>query len=231
MTEASRDAVFAVLLATMRPIASMLLRFGVSYRDFDRVSKTAFVEVAASEHGVSGKPANVSRVSLVTGLTRKAVRQIQEQKLQAKLPQLEIRSLPAEVLHVWHTDPRFYKAQGIPNQLQWDSGPNSFSDLVRHCSTTASPAALRAELIRVGAIQESSGGELSANRRSFVPSTLEERLVQGLQYGLRPLAMTVAHNASTDDPGLLRFQRIVWNYCLPKSLRGDMDRLVTKRLE
>lgn len=231
MSDAARDAVSAVLLATMRPIASMLLRFGVTYQDFDRICRAAFVEVAIDEYGARGKPANISRVALMTGLTRKAVRIIQEQKLEAHLPQLDIRSLPAEVLNVWHTDPRFSKSYGEPRILSWGPGSNSFFDLVRQCSSSVSPATMAAELLRVGAITESEDGLLTAGRRSFVPSTTEERLIQGLQYGLRPLAMTVAHNAATIDPQNLRFQRIVWNYCLPKSQRGAMDQLVSRRLE
>ncbi len=71
---------------------------------------------------------------------------------------------------------------------------------------------------------------LIASRRSFVPSTAEGRLIQGLQYGLRPLAMTVAHNARTEDSAKLRFQRLVWNYCQPQSRRSDVDALIAQRL-
>ena len=134
MSDRPSDTVYSVLLATLRPIASMLLRFGVTYQDFDRVCKAAFVEVAIQEYGAAGKPATVSRVSLMTGLTRKVVRRVQEQKLQASLPQPEIRSLPAEVLNVWHKDSRFRGPDGQPSPLSWDSSPTSFCELVRNCS-------------------------------------------------------------------------------------------------
>jgi hypothetical protein len=42
--------------------------------------------------------------------------------------------------------------------------------------------------------------------------------------------MTVAHNARTEGSGNLRFQRLVWNYCLPESQRGAVDALVKQRL-
>lgn len=231
MKERPSDTVYSVLLATLRPIASMLLRFGVNYQDFERVCKAAFVEVAVEEYGVGGKPASVSRVSLMTGLTRKVVRKVQEEKLQATLPQPEIRSLPAEVLNVWHKDSNFCDAKGRPSPLSWDTSSASFCELVRRCSSSVSPATMRDELLRVGAIAEAEGGFLFPKRRSFVPATTEERLIQGLQYGLRPLAMTVAHNTTTGEPRNLRFQRIVWNYCLPKGKRVAVDELVTQRLE
>ncbi|MEO8223624.1 MAG: DUF6502 family protein, partial [Gammaproteobacteria bacterium] len=131
MVRLARETVSAVLLATLRPLASMLLRFGVSYQDFDRVCKAAFVEAATDEYGVGGKPASTSRVALMTGLTRKAVRNIQGQRLSTVLPQPDIRSLPAEVLNLWHTDPRFCESYGVSRPLSWDSGPVSFGELVR----------------------------------------------------------------------------------------------------
>lgn len=231
MSESARETVYAVLLATIRPIASMLLRFGVSYQDFDRVCKAAFIDVAMGEYGVRGKPANVSRVALMTGLTRKVVRRVRAQQPNGILSKHEARSLPSEVLNVWHTDFRFCSTYGKPRALTWGSNPGSFCELVRHCSRTVSPATMRAELTRVGAVTESESGLFIANRRSFIPSTTEERLIQGLQYGLRPLAMTVAHNAKAEESGNLRFQRLVWNYCLPESQRGAVDALVVQRLK
>lgn len=231
MGDVSRDGLFAVLLATLRPIASMLLRFGVSYRDFDLVCRAAFVEAATEDHSTGGKQANISRVSLVTGLSRKAVRLVQEQKIEISLPQPDNRSLPAEVLHVWHTNSRFSLGAVGARDLDWDTGANSFTELVRLCSSTVSPASMCAELLRVGAIQKTDAGLLAAKRRAFVPSTSIERLIQGLQYGIRPLALTVAHNAAADDSQSLRFQRIVWNNCPPKEQRVEIERVVKKRLE
>jgi len=231
MSKSGRETVYAVLLATVRPIASMLLRFGVTYQDFDRVCKAAFVEVATSEYGLRGKPANDSRVALMTGLTRKVVRRVRAQQPNELLSKDGIRSLPSEVLNVWHTDFRFCSTYGKPRALTWDSDAGSFCELVRHCSRSVSPATMRSELTRVGAVTQSENGLFIANRRSFIPSTIEERLIQGLHYGLRPLAMTVAHNASSEGSGNLRFQRLVWNYCVPKSQRGVVDELVAQRLK
>lgn len=231
MSDKNREDIYAVLLSTLRPIASMLLRLGVTYQDFERVAQAAFVAVAAKEYGGRGKPANASRISLITGLTRKVVGRIQSAPASVVPPYIGRGSLPAEVLNVWHTDFHFCNTLGKPKPLPWDGESTSFCELVRKCSKSVSPATLRAELVRVGAVTVSESGLLIATRRSFVPSTSEERLILGLQYGLRPLAMTVAHNAATADTSKLRFQRLVWNYCLPASQRADVDALVTQRLK
>ncbi len=231
MNNPIRGTVYSVLLATLRPIASILLRFGINYHDFDSICKAAFVGVAMDEYGSRGRSANVSRISLMTGLPRKAVRLVQAQLLEAPLSTNEVRSLPSEVLNVWHTDFRFCSTYGKPRSLPWDSGNGSFCQLVRHCSRSVSPATMRAELLRVGAVSVSENGFFVANRRSFIPATTEERLIQGLQYGIRQLGMTVAYNAGTEEGKKLRFQRIVWNYCLPKAQRAAIDSLLAERLQ
>lgn len=230
MKKPVRGTVYAVLLATLRPIASILLKFGIGYQDFDRVCKAAFVGVAMDEYGSRGRPANVSRISLMTGLPRKVVRLVQGQLLEAPLSKSEVRSLPSEVLNVWHTDFRFCSPYGKPKSLTWDADSGSFSELVRHCSRSISPATMRAELVRVGAMSESENGLFVASRRSFIPATTEDRLIQGLQYGLRQLALTVAYNAGTEESRNLRFQRVVWNYSLPKAQGGSIEKLLTERL-
>lgn len=225
------ETVFAVMLATVRPIASMLIQFGITYQDFDEVVKTAFVEAAGKLNHADSKRPNVSRISVSTGLSRKVVRLVQEQLLTSKVPRPEIRSLPSEVLFVWHTDSRFSMSLGTPRELTWDTGGGSFCDLVKSCSATVSPSVMKGELLRVGAIVETEAGNLQAVRRSFIPSTREGRLIHGLQYGLRPLALTLAHNTNPDLGHDVRFQRIVWNFCVPKEQRAAMDALVTRRLE
>lgn len=231
MSDKNRENVYAVLLATLRPIASMLLRLGVNYKDFERIAQAAFVSVARREYGPRGRPANTSRVALMTGLTRKLVSRIQSEPVNDSDPGPGSRSLPSEVLHVWHTDFRYCNTFGKPKPLAWDSEPASFCQLVRHCSKSVSPATMLAEFVRVGAVSESESGLLIATRRSFIPSTAEERLIQGLQYGLRPLAMTVAHNAGAGGKSELRFQRLIWNYCRPRSERHDLNELISQRLK
>lgn len=231
MTNKTREDVYAVLLATLRPIASMLLRLGISYRDFDRVAQAAFVAVATTEYGVKGRPANASRVSLMTGLTRKLVGRIQSAPHVAPAFDLGARSVLGEVLNVWHTDFRYCTTIGRAKPLMWSSDSPSFCDLAQQCSKSISPAAILAELVRVGAVTQSENGMLIASRRSYVPAAADQRLIQGFQYGLRPLAMTVAYNAAEKDSSKLRFQRLVWNYSLPKSQRGVVEALVSQRLK
>ena len=57
----------------LRPIALILLRGGITWKEFAELSKSVFVSVATDEFGIRGRPTNVSRVSILTGISRKEV--------------------------------------------------------------------------------------------------------------------------------------------------------------
>ena len=73
MSSAIQDRVISATGACLRPIARVLLRCGVSYRQFADMAKEAFIEEALSERDSRGRRANTSRVSVRTGISRKEV--------------------------------------------------------------------------------------------------------------------------------------------------------------
>lgn len=230
MTDSAQKPLFAAILAVMRPVAATLLRFGVGYREFSDICKTAFVEAASEEFGVRGRQTNTSRVAAMTGLTRKEVRRIKSLSLDTILPSAANHSAPAEVLHVWHADRRFCSPTGMPNALHFDAGPASFSVLVGSCAGDIPPGAIRAELKRVGAVVEDSDGRLVVQRRYYVPTDASDRLLQGLLFGLRPVAQTVAHNTKLISAGERRFQRVVQSRLIPVGRQHEVEQRLRERM-
>jgi hypothetical protein len=231
MTEPESNFLNAVLIATMRPIAAMLLKFGVGYREFSEACKIAFVEIAGEQFGVHGRLTSISRVALMTGLSRKEVRNIREGRASLGVVESALTHFPAEVLRLWFTDARYRDSRGIPKPLLWDKDPGSFAELVRNCGSTLSPVAMRDELIRVGAVHQDASGALFPLRRYFIADAARDRLTEGIQFGIRPLALTVAKNVSTSvGLGDLRFQRVVDSYSIPLERRAALEEEVTSRL-
>jgi hypothetical protein len=64
--------------ALLRPIASVVLKCGMTWREFSELSKSVFVSVATDEFGIRGRPTNISRVSILTGISRKEVKRQSE---------------------------------------------------------------------------------------------------------------------------------------------------------
>jgi hypothetical protein len=215
----------------MRPIAAMLLRFGVGYRDFAQASKIAFVEVASEEFGGRGRPTNISRIALMTGLSRKEVRIIKESQARGNQAETLLTHFPAEVLRRWFTNERYCDSAGLPKPLAWDKNPGSFTELVRSCGSSLSPVAMRAELIRVGAVKQDDSGVLVALRRYFIADSAKDRLAEGIQFGIRPLALTIVKNVESVGLGALRFQRVVDSYSIPAERRAALEQEINGRLK
>ncbi|MFQ5549243.1 MAG: DUF6502 family protein, partial [Woeseia sp.] len=70
MQDKIQRQILDALLVAIRPLARALLRVGIGYREFAEISKAAFVDIATKDYGLRGRPTNISRVAVMTGLTR-----------------------------------------------------------------------------------------------------------------------------------------------------------------
>src|SRR5262245_770200 len=70
-------ALNAATARMLRPLVRVLLRNGIPYRAFADTARQVYVEVAEKEFALPGKPQTVSRVSTLTGLSRKEVTRTQ----------------------------------------------------------------------------------------------------------------------------------------------------------
>jgi hypothetical protein len=219
----------AALLGALRPLAAMLLRFGIGYREFAEVAKAAFVDAATAEFGVRGRPTNISRVAAMTGLTRKEVRRLRSRPDAAATT--GPGTVPADVLHRWHTDPRYLDLPGIPRELPFDGPEPSFAGLVRACAGDLPAGAIRAELLRIGAVAEAPSGALRPSRREVVPASAMDAMLEGFATGMRPVTLTVAWNAAmAGSGGRRRFQRAVTSRQVPVDRVGEAEDVLRQRL-
>ena len=70
------QALSAATLHLLRPLVRILLRNHVSHRTFAELAKRVYVEVANIEFGIPGKKQTVSRIAILSGLTRKEVQRL-----------------------------------------------------------------------------------------------------------------------------------------------------------
>lgn len=194
MQDEIQKSILGAFLVVLRPMARILLRFGIGYREFSEIAKTAFVDVASSDYGLRGRPTNISRVAVMTGLTRKEVKRLRD-KLSSGEEKLAVRTTPmCEVLHRWHSEDDFIDHNGRPATLPFAEVSPSFSDLVRRYGGDIPPGAMRTELKRVGAVHEDDDGRLSVIRRSIRPALSHENLIAALAHSAYPLLTNIAHN-------------------------------------
>jgi hypothetical protein len=191
--------ILGALLLVLRPLARAMLRAGIGYREFAEVSKTAFVDVAGKDYGLRGRPTNISRVAVMTGLTRKEVRRIRDKAEVGDEIGLVKLTPMSQVMHRWYTEDKYTSDNGKPKVLGFDSDGASFADLVKKFGGDIPPGAMRTELKRIGAIEELESGQLRALSRSVVGIDDHEKLVRGLAHVMYPAALTMVHNISEGD--------------------------------
>jgi len=188
------------------PVARLLLRNGISYKEFAEISRIAFVNVAGTDYGIRGRPTNVSRVSAMTGIGRKEVRRLRQLADEySGDSRVQLNPL-GDVLHRWYTDPAYRAGDGRPKRLAYKGGKVSFSTLVQACAGDLPVGAIRVELIRTGAIVVDAEGRMLPKRRHNVPDALDDAVISGIVYGLRALASTIAFNSNA-PPGHARIER------------------------
>lgn len=222
--------ILGAFLVVLKPVARILLRYGIGFREFSEIAKTAFVDVASSDFGLRGRPTNISRVAVMTGLTRKEVRRLRDKIADGK-DTVIVKPTPMwDILHYWHADRDFLDSTGRPAKLPFAGENSSFSNLVRHYGGDIPPGAMRTELKRVGAIAEDEEGNLTVLKRTFRPKGDHESLVASLVHGVYPLIATVSHNTDPDRVGPTWTQRIAFTQAVRKDDVPRIKRITADRI-
>lgn len=196
----------------LKPLVKLLISQGVSHGDFSEAAKDVYVEVAIRHFDASNK-VNQSRTAILTGLTRKEVRNVIDRALRAELHSKNF-SRPSRVLAGWHSDPRYLGPYGVPLEIPYegasDSDAPSFVSLVRTYSGDMAPRPMLKELMRIGAVVETENSTYKVLRREFIPEALSPELVERLGEVSHNFFSTAARNIEKKSPKDGLFERIVF---------------------
>ena len=193
----------------LRPLVRILLRHGFSYGDFTEVSKAVFFEVAAEDFSLTGNRSSDSRVAILTGLTRKEVAKQRQLAVRQEMPSPGSMSRASRVLWGWHQDPDFTGPFDVPLTLSFDQRRPNFVELVKRYSGDMPARAMLEELIRVGAVQQTSEGDYEVLKRSYIPVQATEESIKRLGTVMHDLAATLEFNLDPGRVGKARFERRV----------------------
>ena len=154
------QALSAATLRLLRPLIRILLRNNVSHRTFVELAKLVYVEVANTEFGIAGKKQTVSRIAILTGLTRKEVQRLLAQPPDTESVAEEEYHRASRVITGWVRDPNFGDEKGHPQPLRMEGKRASFSELVKRYSGDIPVRAMLDELLRVGAVKQLKDGRI-----------------------------------------------------------------------
>lgn len=192
----------------LKPLVRILLRNGVAAKSVYELVKHIYVQVAKEDFEIDGKKASISRVAILTGLTRKEVQAILALPERQQGHYDEGYNRAARVITGWLRDADFGDGKGHPAPLPMSGKRTSFTALVKRYSGDIPVRALLDELVRVGAVKRLKDGRVGLVSRGYVPQRgLEEKLAI-LGNDTADLIATIDHNIF-GNPSKPRMQRKV----------------------
>jgi hypothetical protein len=221
-------ALSAAVQRLLRPLIRILLRNGVSYRAFADLAKWVYVDVAHKEFPLPGRKQSVSRVSVITGLSRKEVTRLREMHGPDDALAGQEYNRAARVIAGWLRDQRFTDSDGHARALSFEGATNSFSDLVKAYSGDMPARAVLDELLRVEAVERRSDGLIHLRVRAYVPKGNEPGKLQILGSDVAHLIATIDHNLQEGDHDAY-FQRKVAYDNLPEEAIPRLRELTGER--
>lgn len=201
----------------LRPLVRLLLTHSITYPYLSNLLKSIYVEVATEEFQLQGKPQTDSRISLLTGVHRKDVKNLRPDRVMEQTIPPTV-SLSGKLLQAWGSDPKRLDETGrhrpLP-RLMSEGGGSSFESLVASVSKDIRSRVILDEWLRTGIASIDEKGRVCLNtvaflkendfdeRAYFVGQNVHDHLsaaAQNLQGGRLPLPeRSIQHSRLTDD--------------------------------
>ena len=229
MARAQTKPIIAALSLLLRPLVRILLRHGIPCDVLSTVARQVYVRVADEEFSLPGKKQTTSRISILTGLTRKEVRRIMTSADIVDQEATERYNRAARVIAGWVRDKHFHDKTGDPATLPVDGKGASFGELVRAYSGDMPVRAMLDELVRVGAVRKAKDGRIRLQARFYVPEQSEADKLHILGTDTADLIATIAHNLNAHHEP--RFQRKVMYDNVPEEAVHEFKQLSASRAQ
>ena len=205
-----KTAVCAFFSRMLTPVARILLRHGVSFREMSDLCKRVYVDVATDEYGVDGRPTNVSRVALLTGMTRRDVRKVRQGPDENEKQALGRMNIAARVLSGWYQDPDFCDFAGSPLPLQETGSFPSFAHLAKRYAVDIPVTTTLKELRNAAAIETDPRGLLLPKTRYYMPGSTNPAAPEAIMRAssvFEDIGNTIDYNLTRTDADVTRFER------------------------
>ena len=210
MAHTVKDHLRGALALMFKPLVRLLISQGLTHAEFSEVAKEVYVEVALRHFEPSAR-INKSRVAVLTGLTRKEVKNVIDRAVESSALE-KTKSRPSRVVSGWYEDPKYTGPYGIPLELPYESqieGQASFTELVRTYSGDMASKQMLNELIRSGSVVKVDD-LYKAVSRLYEPTALSPELIQRLGEIGYSFFSTAALNITKEGQGTGYFERAVF---------------------
>jgi len=214
------------LVKILKPLAKLLLDMGFSFRDFNEVAKLVYVEVATDAYGLRGRRTNMSRVAILTGLTRREVARLRSVIDSQDTMVITTTNVAGRVLADWFQLPSYIDTHAKPIVIPM-TGQNSLTSLVETHRGDIPTTAIIKELQRVGAI-EINNNRARVMARHFSPTNIHPRALERIGSIVSDLTQTATNNLRTSSIEAKRFEKQVYQMSIPADLEAEFSEHLDK---
>lgn len=226
----STPIIHTALLKLLTPLVKILLRNGVSFKEFAEVAKHAYVRVASEDFKLNGKKQTDSRISTITGLTRKDVLRIRTLATSDNSTLTAQYNRAAKVISAWVQTPAFQDEHGEPALLSINGPDKSFHALVKKFSGDITARTILDELVRVNAVRHTEDGLLELVSRAYIPHADKSEKIKILGTDVSDLINTIDHNIYNTEQKSY-FQRKVCYDNLPAELLPGLKTIIEHKAQ
>ena len=158
----------------IKPIIELFIVFGISYRSLDIMIKEIYVSISSKKFGKRGRIANNSRISMVTGISRREVRKIKSRLESNPDSQLYSVSPLSKVIKIWVNDYQYIDPKNQPKKLDYKNTKNSFCDLIKKARINATPNSALQEFKRLGLVKINEDEKICLLQNEVINDSNEE---------------------------------------------------------
>lgn len=178
----------------LRPLVRILLRSEIALAEFTELAKRAYVEVAYKHFSIPGKKMTYSRVAVLTGLSRKEVVRLANNRSEDEAPLRTTPNRAIRVVNGWLNDLEFLDENMQPKALPLRGEHASFTTLVARYSGDITLGAVLDELQRIGVVSKPDPHSVVLTSYGFVPQTGDSEKFDILSVCATDLLDTGLHN-------------------------------------
>jgi len=227
MKKSTHHTLTRAVLRLLKPLVRILLRNGIAYGSFAELAKKSYVDVAFEDFAPTGRKQTVSRVSAMTGLTRKETRRLHDIAEPDADSSQQRHNRAVRVISGWLNDPAFHDAEGQPAELTVDAGATSFAALVKKYGGDVTTRSMLAVLESAASVQHTEHG-IKLIQRAYLPGNDRGETLHILGADTAELIATIDHNLRAAE-GDRRFQRKVSSYHLRADSVAEFRTLAAAR--
>lgn len=147
--QTEQHALVAVLAQLLLPMARLCLAKAIPIQTAKEVMRRAYVQAAIEGCGGLNASRLTSRISTMTGLTRREVARLQAEQAPA-LP--KTRAVATDVLTFWVSQPDYVNKKGLPIRLLRTGDAPSFEALAASVTKDVHAKSILADMVRLGLV-------------------------------------------------------------------------------